>query len=87
MKYTLFVDESGQSGIKKVRTNESGGASRYMTLGAALVSDAKKSEVLRLLADLQAEFSKQELHCSKLNHNQICRFAQELAKQKVLFLE
>lgn len=84
MNYTFFVDESGQSGIKKIRTTSSGGASRYMTLGGALVPNSKLSEYRNVLSKLASEFSKPELHCSKLNHNQIVRFAQEASKLKVL---
>lgn len=84
MNYTLFVDESGQSGIVKTRSGTSGGASRYMTLGGVLVPNAHLVQYRLKLADLAGEFGKPELHCSKLNHNQIVRFAQELSGLQVL---
>ena len=42
--YTLYIDESGEAGINKVRSDLSPGASPYMTLGGCLVanSDAEK---------------------------------------------
>lgn len=83
-KYTFFADESGQSGIKKIRSAGGGGASRYMTLGGVLVPNANKVEIRNLMDGLQGEFRRSDLHCSKMNHNQIVRFAKELAKQRVL---
>ena len=83
MNYTFYVDESGQTGIKKIRTETTGGASRYLTLGGVLVPDKHKGELTELVRWLAKEFSKPSLHCSKLNHNQIVRFAQELAKVQV----
>ncbi|MFD1157122.1 DUF3800 domain-containing protein [Roseovarius aestuarii] len=84
MKFTFFVDESGQSGIKKIRSKTEGGASRYMTLGGVLVPNQLRNGIRNRLSKLASEFGKPDLHCSKINHNQICRFTQELAKEKIL---
>uniref|UniRef100_UPI00404876F9 DUF3800 domain-containing protein n=1 Tax=Yoonia sp. TaxID=2212373 RepID=UPI00404876F9 len=84
MKYTFYADESGQSGIKKIKSAISGGASRYMTMGAALVPNTRRDAIRASLAELAAEFGRTDLHCSKLNHNQIVRFAKVVAEQKVL---
>ncbi|WP_238529736.1 DUF3800 domain-containing protein [Pseudooceanicola batsensis] len=84
MRYKFFVDESGQSGIKNIRTNDSGGASPYMTLGGVLVPEAQLNEVSDVLEDLAKGFSKPDLHCSKLNHNQICALAREVSKLRIL---
>ena len=35
--YTFFIDESGDSGTKKIRSKGQGGATPYMILGGALV--------------------------------------------------
>ena len=84
MKYTFFVDESGQSGIKKIRTKSEGGASRYMTLGGALVPNSMIVDLRDKLEVIAKEFGRQELHCSKLNHNQICSFSKAMAEQRIL---
>ncbi|WP_296764840.1 DUF3800 domain-containing protein [Sediminimonas sp.] len=84
MKYTFFIDESGQSGIKKIRGDSGGGASRYMTLGGALVPNSLIADCQSNLEELAKEFSKPTLHCSKLNHNQICRFARRISEMRVL---
>lgn len=83
MNYTFYVDESGQAGIKKIRTKESGGASPYLTLGGVLVPESEKDRLTGLVLSLAKEFSKPNLHCSKLNHNQIVRFSKELAQARV----
>ena len=84
MRYTLFVDESGQSGIKKIRNPSQGGASRYMTLGGVLVPNSRIPELRIDLQEIATEFSKLDLHCAKLNHNQTCRFAKHMSEKQIL---
>ncbi|MEP3296901.1 MAG: DUF3800 domain-containing protein [Pseudoruegeria sp.] len=84
MKYTFFVDESGQSGIKRIRSDSTPGASRYMTLGGVLIPETKKEEILNGLNKLKKQIDRPALHCSKLKHKQIVRFAQFVADQQVL---
>ena len=84
MRYTLYVDESGQSGIKNIRTPSKRGASRYMTLGGVLVPETEKLEIRRMLSELAKEFGKQDLHCSRLNHNQLVKYARGVARTRVL---
>lgn len=83
MSYTFYVDESGQTGIKRIRSESSGGASRYLTFGGVLVPDVRKEELLERVASLAKEFGRPDLHCSRLNHNQIVHFAKTLAKSQV----
>lgn len=83
MQYTFFVDESGQSGIKVVGSEEKKGASRYMTMGGVLVPEPNKENLLLQLGSLRKSFGKKDLHCSRLNHNQICRFAKVVASERV----
>ena len=84
MKYTLYVDESGQSGIKKVKSDTEGGASRYMTMGGVLVRNENCEHLRKVLAELTSVVGKADLHCSRLKHNQTVRFAQTLAKEDVV---
>jgi hypothetical protein len=83
MKYTFFADESGQSGIKVLRSSGGGGASRYMTLGGALVPNGEIERIGECLASLAQLFSRPDLHCNKLNHNQTVRFAKEAASLRI----
>ena len=55
-----------------------------MTMGAVLVPNANREAVRSVLEQLATEFNRADLHCSKLNHNQIVRFAQVVAGQQVL---
>lgn len=84
MGYTFYADESGQSGIKKIRGPEGGGASRYMTLGGVLVPNSVRSDLQKSLQNLAEEFKRKDLHCNKMGHNQIVRYSQELSKHRVL---
>ena len=77
-KFTLYIDESGEAGIEKVRTEEADGASPYMTLGAALIADSAREEFTIRLKETTEEIGKKDLHCSKLNHYQIVHFARRL---------
>lgn len=83
LNYTLFVDESGQSEITKIRDEMRGGASPYMTMAGVLVPNSKLVEYRLVLQRLVDEFGKKDLHCSKLNHVQIVRFAKVLASCRV----
>lgn len=82
MRYTLFVDESGDQGLDKVRgLGSPHGASPYMTLGACLVPDIERSALLSLLDRLASEFKKTDLHCNELNHFQIAKFSRTVARE------
>ncbi len=85
MNYTLFIDESGQSGIKKIQTAEVRGSSRYMTLGGVLIPNVCLDDHNNQLKDLTEKFGKPSLHCSRLNHDQICRFAKDASNLKSRF--
>lgn len=82
-KYTLFIDESGESGISNVRTETSKGASPYMTLGGAIVRNDSFERLQNSLAKVQKEFGKNSLHCSELNHSQKVHYAKVLAQMPI----
>lgn len=84
MKYTLYIDESGEAGINKVRTDSSGGASPYMTLGACLVPSSHENKIADRLARIQEDFNRSHLHCSELSHPQKVYYARTIAKEKFL---
>lgn len=82
-KYTFFVDASGDFGIQNVRTEDRGGASRYMTLGATLIAREQHECVNQTLNQLKAQFKKRP-HCKKLKHEQKVIFADKLIKHEIL---
>ena len=82
-KYTIFIDESGEAGISKIRSDSSPGASPYMTLGAAIVPNRYREAIEAILTTLSSEIGKNPLHCSKLSHYQILHFARNVVQQRV----
>lgn len=82
-RFTLLVDESGDSGIGLVRSAlQSKGASPYMTMGGALISSDSCEAVRATLKRVAADVGKEELHCSGLNHFQKIFWIRELAAHK-----
>lgn len=83
-KYFVFIDESGESGIKTVRTQSSGGASPYMTIGGFIVKHSARKTVEQHLQEISNTLGKNRLHCNKLKHNQKVYFAREIAKSPIV---
>ena len=82
-RFTLFIDESGDSGIGAVRSeNTSRGASPYMTMGAALVLNESFEDIRNTLERVRIDIGKKQLHCAELNHYQKIFFIRELAAHK-----
>lgn len=82
-RFTLLIDESGDSGIAVVRSaDRAKGASPYMTMGAALVSNDSLETVRDTLQRIAVDVGKKQLHCSELNHYQKIFFIREIAQHK-----
>ena len=77
-QFTVFIDESGEAGIEKVRSQEGGGASPYMTLGACLIRNKDRKLVEDNLNEIQNRISKKYLHCSQLKHYQILYYIRKI---------
>ena len=74
--YSLFIDESGEAGIKKIKGGGKSGASPYMVLGAALICNDDLEGVRKHISDVANSVGKSDIHCNKLNHRQkkyVCR--------------
>lgn len=82
-RFTIFIDESGEAGIGKVRSESSSGASPYMTLGASLISNQSRKAIEDKLDKIKHEIGKKSLHCSQLKHYQLLHFAREITQQKM----
>lgn len=81
-RFTILIDESGEAGIRKVRSESSGGASPYMTLGASLISNRSRKAIEDTLVRVSAEIKK-PLHCSQLKHYEILHFVRQVSRQKM----
>lgn len=84
LKYTLFVDESGEAGIENVRSENSGGATPYMTMGGALIPNDQHEIIREQLNQLRKSFNKSSLHCKNLNHFQKVHFAKTVAQMPII---
>lgn len=82
-QFTIFIDESGEAGIEKVRSDSSGGASPYMTLGASLIPNRSRKSIESTLDQISAEIGKNTLHCSQLKHYQILHFVRQIRQQQM----
>lgn len=79
-KYIFLIDESGDAGIQNIRSESSGGASPYMTLGGALVPLNQADFIREQLTELCVLFEKRTLHCKDLRHFQKIKFAKSMSK-------
>jgi len=85
--YTLFVDETGDTGLDKVREGVDGkGASPILVLGGCLVPESRRAELENLLSDIRETIGKKDLHCKNLKHLQMAKYSREIGqKAGVLF--
>ena len=82
-RFTLFIDESGDSGIGFVRSAEtSKGSSPYMTMGAALIGNDHLEDARETLERIRIDTGKKDLHCSELKHYQKLFFIREISRHK-----
>ena len=80
MEYSLYVDESGDLGIDKVRSGAcASGASPFLTLGAILLPWNLEKDFEDFLNDMKSEIGS-DLHCKKLNHFDKAFFARRLTE-------
>lgn len=84
---SVFIDESGDQGINKVRTSTNGGQSPYLILGAALVNCEEYEAVAKRVDEIgkliQGNKSKPGIHLTDLKHEQRIFVCRELAKLPV----
>ncbi|MGH1577532.1 DUF3800 domain-containing protein [Planktotalea sp.] len=79
MKCTVFIDESGETGIGKIRENGKRGASPYFVLAAAVMPSAIQIVARKLLKQVQDEIPKNWKHATDLNHRQTVFFCRAAA--------
>lgn len=86
-KYTLYIDESGDTGIDNVRDGlGKKGASPFLVLGGCLVPDCRRNQSLKLLESVQKIVSKTSLHCTEMNHLAVSKYSRVIGSEaQVLF--
>ena len=84
--YTFFIDESGDSGIKKLRSESEGGASPYMTLGGVLVRNSDATLLIKHLSNITDELQVPSLHCANMSHHRKVTYIKRMVGQPILCL-
>ena len=79
LKFTVYIDESGEAGISKIRDESGPGASKYFVLGAVIVhpdSIVPATEKLREIRDILRKQSWR--HATDLDHSSKVYIAREM---------
>lgn len=87
MASTIYIDESGDTGITKLRSPDNPGSSEYFAMGAVVLQPAGEIRVRKLLDQLQSDFKKTKRwkHATNLNHIQKVHFCKQLASEHCRF--
>ncbi|WP_299351833.1 DUF3800 domain-containing protein [uncultured Shimia sp.] len=81
MGYTVLIDESGEAGIAKVRTETTGGSSPYFVLAAVVFPEEELKTALETLDYVNKVIPKKKWsHATDLNHAQTVFWSREAAK-------
>lgn len=81
--FTAYIDEAGDEGFGKLAAGQVGGQSRWLVLGACLVSRENDLQLPRWRDEILARFPKRkqrDLHFRDLRHEQKVVVCQEIAK-------
>lgn len=87
MTCTIYIDESGDTGVRVLRGPNKRGSSEYFTMGAVAVQPATGIAARKLLLRLQDDFKKTRpwKHATDLNHTQKLHFCRELSKLHIRY--
>lgn len=81
--FYAYIDESGDEGFGKLRTDERGGQSTWLILGAIIVRASNDKKIPTWRDDIRSRFTdkrKPDLHWGNLRHEQKVVAAQDMAK-------
>ncbi|PCJ99468.1 MAG: hypothetical protein COA45_05380 [Zetaproteobacteria bacterium] len=71
MTYTIYIDESGDDGIRKIRqADDTRGATPWFTLGAFMIKDSDYTQIADTITSCELEINKKSLHFKSLSHRQ-----------------
>lgn len=86
MKFNIYVDESGEAGIKKVRSGNSPGASPYFVLGAVVCQPTAEIHAKNTLTAFKQQIGKSSWkHATDLGHSEKVFLARELGRLPVRY--
>lgn len=85
MKCSVFIDESGDLGIKTVRGDGKPGASPYFVMAAAVMPQATAIQARKLLLEVEQRIPRSWGHATDLNHFQTVFFARSAARLNIRY--
>ncbi|MEY8830387.1 DUF3800 domain-containing protein [Sedimentitalea sp. XS_ASV28] len=85
MRCTVFIDESGDTGLKKVRQGTGNGASPYFVLAACVMPEATQILAKKMLKELEDTFGRHWKHATDLNHSQTVYFSRKSVELNLRF--
>lgn len=87
MPCTVFIDESGDAGVSKIRSAGEKGSSDYFVMGAVVLQPASMIVARKLLDSLQEEFQKKKRwrHATDLSHSQKIHFCRQLSQLHIRY--
>jgi hypothetical protein len=85
VKCYVYIDESGDLGIKTVRGDAAFGASPYFVLAAAVMPHAATMNARKILKETEVTIPKQWKHATDLNHMQTVYFCRRSASLNARF--
>lgn len=86
MSYTLYIDESGEEGVSKIRTAKTSGASPWLSFGACLIKDSDYETIKSTIHEIEKELNiPSGLHLKSLSHKQKVYACKQLSKIEAVF--
>ncbi len=86
MTYRVFIDESGEAGISKIRNGTNPGASPYFVVGAVVCSRAAEIQARSVLAACKERIGKSSWkHATDLSHADKVLLAREFGRLPVRY--
>lgn len=84
-KCTVYIDESGEAGISKIRSETSSGASPYFVLAAAVMPSAVQIAARKTLDEVESRIPRKWRHATELTHAQTTYWARYAATNNLRF--
>jgi len=85
MKCFVYIDESGDTGLKSVRSEGAPGASPYFVLAAVAMPAAARVHAKSVLSEIEEKMPKSWRHATELNHMQTVYFCRQAVKLNARF--
>jgi len=86
MKFNVYIDESGETGIAKVRSGGSGGASPYFVMGAVVCQPTEEVVARNVFSEFCQQIGRTSWkHATDLGHAEKVLFARELGRLPVRY--